>query len=294
MRPSGIKGGFKIGIESHRKPAPFRVRSSGLVAIVLGSLTDALIPCRCLNCEEIEPGSMPLGLCTACRRRLEPIGPAERVACEICGTPLFGREPDRRSGDGSRCLPCRRRRSPVDRLYAGWSYRPPLDDVVLALKFRSLPYLGVHLGWELGGKLPPGLAIDALVPVPLHWRRAWRRGYNQAHEIARGLSRRRRWRIAQMLRRRKATRPQSGLDRGPRRGNLRAAFEVRRGRREAVRGRRLLLTDDVYTTGATAEAAARALKSAGASWVGVAVAARTPDSTERPASGQHRLTRRFP
>ncbi len=248
-------------------------RSPGLARAVTARLLDALVPCHCLHCFALEPGSMRLGLCSACRCRLEPVESADRVACELCGRALHGR----RSRAFPLCLPCRGRSSPIDRLFAAWSYQAPLDDVIRALKFGDLAYLGGHLGDALAESLPTDLTVDAVVPVPLHWRRSWSRGYNQAAEIARALAGARDWPLRSVLRRRRPTPPQSGLDRTSRRRNLRWAFAVqRKATRSALRAQRLLLIDDVYTTGATAEAAARALKKAGVRWVGLAVAGRTP------------------
>lgn len=119
---------------------------------------------------------------------------------------------------------------------------------------------------------------DALVPVPLHRGRLFRRRYNQAAEIARplatitGVAY-----LPDVLVRRRATESQAGKSGSGRRRNVAAAFEVPASRAGQVAGRRLLLIDDVLTTGATAESCARALKSAGAARVDVAVVARVKE-----------------
>lgn len=129
-----------------------------------------------------------------------------------------------------------------------------------------------------------------LIPVPLHFTRERERGFNQAELLARGL--RQRLRKARLpglpqlevgcLRRRRATPPQSGLDHRARMENVRRAFEVCRS--EGIRGRSVILVDDVMTTGATASACARALKRAGAMKVIVLTLARAtpqfPDHNE--------------
>jgi ComF family protein len=113
---------------------------------------------------------------------------------------------------------------------------------------------------------------DALVPVPLHWARRWRRGFNQAEVLARAVARRHGLPVLpRVLRRPRATPPQQG-DVEARRRNVRDAFVGRAGPR--VAGRRLLLVDDVFTTGATVDACARALLRAGAAEVGVLTLAR--------------------
>ena len=112
-----------------------------------------------------------------------------------------------------------------------------------------------------------------LVPVPLHWRRRWRRGFNQAEMLARGVGRRHGLPVRpRRLVRVRATPPQQG-DADARRRNVRDAFAVRRTGNGSV-GRRLLLVDDVFTTGATANACAAALLTAGAGAVGVLTLAR--------------------
>jgi ComF family protein len=163
-------------------------------------------------------------------------------------------------------------------MLALWSYGPPLDAVVQALKFRRLDYLGRHLAAALAAELGPRIeglaAIDRVVPVPLHWRRRLTRGYNQAERIARPLAALLDLPFDPLLIRGRATPPQSLLSRTQRLANLRRAFRVRRSRE--IRGLHLLLVDDVATTGATLDAAAAALKRAGAAAVTALVAGRTP------------------
>lgn len=138
-------------------------------------------------------------------------------------------------------------------------------------------HLGVlrHLARLLAEEAPALLPLgdwDALVPVPLHWSRRWRRGFNQAEVLARAVGRRHGLSVQRrLLRRVRATPPQHG-DAGSRRRNLRDAFAVPCIERCA--GSRLLLIDDVFTTGATANACAAALRSAGAAAVGVLTLAR--------------------
>jgi ComF family protein len=147
--------------------------------------------------------------------------------------------------------------------------------VVRGLKFGRLDYLGRHLAAALAAGLGAGLVgCDRVVPVPLHWWRRLARGYNQAERIARPLAGRLGLPCVQALARRRATPPQSLLGREERLANLREAFRVPRP--ECVEGLRVLLVDDVATTGATLEAAAAALKKAGAAAVTALVAGRTP------------------
>jgi ComF family protein len=117
------------------------------------------------------------------------------------------------------------------------------------------------LGNLLAAALPRDQRFDAVVAVPLHWRRKWERGFNQSELLARSIARRCDAPVLHPVRRRKATRVQAGLSNTRRRENVAGAFIARSG---AVRGLRILLVDDVMTTGATASACAHALKRAGA------------------------------
>jgi ComF family protein len=116
---------------------------------------------------------------------------------------------------------------------------------------------------------------DLIVPVPLHPLRLWRRRFNQAAVLAHGIGRPSGKPVSvDVLRRSRATRPQVGLTRAARQENLQGVFRVDEGSRPELAGRRVLLVDDVLTTGATGNAAARALIRGGARAVDLAVFAR--------------------
>jgi len=132
--------------------------------------------------------------------------------------------------------------------------------------------LAGRLSRLLDRAFPVDERYDLIVPVPLHWHRRWRRGYNQAELLARGVAKRRRIPVVNALRRRKPTANQAGLTSAGRRRNMAGAFEAR-GAVE-LRSKRILLIDDVFTTGATASACARALKKAGAGSVSLLTLAR--------------------
>ncbi len=246
-----------IGVDSSYAPA-----WRGVTSRLLSSTLDLLLPAPCLACDA--PAQSPqttLGLCNHCRQLLEP-WPA---GCPRCGG----------LGPLEICGQCRLEPPPFSRLLNGWSYQPPLDRVLTSLKFEGLDYLGGQLGKALSERLGEALApCDLVCPIPLHWTRRWNRGFDQALEIARTLARQRHLPLATLLRRRRPTRAQSRLGRRARQRNLRDAFVVRRP--AACLGRRLLLVDDVYTTGSTLQAAAHVLLATGAeSVIGVTVA-RTP------------------
>jgi ComF family protein len=182
--------------------------------------------------------------------------------------------------DGYLCGECRHRPPAYDRLRAVWSYEPPLEQVIHALKFGRLDFLGSHLADELWHRLGGELReAELVVPVPLHWRRQMIRGYNQAERIARPLAKRLGRPLVSALRRTRATPPQARLERSRRRANLRGAFHQRRT--PPIRGRHLLLVDDVATTGATLHQASVALRRAGAAAVMALAVARTPRRMQR-------------
>jgi ComF family protein len=132
--------------------------------------------------------------------------------------------------------------------------------------------LAKPLGDYLSRALPLDEAFDAVVAMPLHWRRRFDRGFNQAALIAAQVARRRKIPLLNAVRRVRATRPQTGLTNAKRRDNVSGAFRCRRGR--PLDGMRILLVDDVMTTGATASACGAVLKRAGAKSVTLLTVAR--------------------
>jgi ComF family protein len=184
------------------------------------------------------------------------------------------------------CADCRLREPDFDLARSYGIYSGKLRAAVLQLKFHRREKLGMQLGSLLVGSW---LALEAnsafrntcvIIPVPLHRSRERERGYNQAELLARGFARtmKKRGAISQVklatraLLRRHATVPQSGLSLQRRSENVRRAFEVTDPAR--MRGRDVILVDDVMTTGATASACAAALRSAGAQRVVVLALAR--------------------
>ncbi|MCC7125954.1 MAG: ComF family protein [Acidobacteria bacterium] len=147
----------------------------------------------------------------------------------------------------------------------------PLRVIVQALKYDGRRSVAARLSMLMRDAGRPLLAAaDVVVPVPLHRRRAWTRGFNQADLLARGLGRP----VARLLRRQRSTAPQVSLPADARRQNVDGAFALVRWPPPRVRDRRILLVDDVFTTGATLEACARVLHEAGAREVMALTAAR--------------------
>ncbi|MFZ5671057.1 MAG: ComF family protein [Pseudomonadota bacterium] len=195
----------------------------------------------------------------------------EDPVCDGCGAPFeFSPGPD------VRCPACASRPRAFDRARAACLYDETSRDLILKLKHADRTDLALTLARWLSRAARPLLAeAELIVPVPLHRARLLARRYNQAAEMARPLGR-----LAGIpvlpdaVVRVRRTESQGGKSAGGRRRNVAGAFEVPAARRRRVEGRRVLLVDDVLTTGATAHACARALKAAGAAAVDLAVVAR--------------------
>ena len=161
------------------------------------------------------------------------------------------------------------------------------DDVartlVHALKYQDRTDLAPAMGRWMGRAGKELLTeADWLIPVPLHWQRAWHRRYNQSGVLARIIERQSGVKArGDVLRRVRATEQQVGLSRPQRASNVQGAFKVSADRQSEVQGRRVILIDDVLTSGATVDACARALLRAKAVQVDVLVFARVVD-THRP------------
>ncbi len=192
--------------------------------------------------------------------------------CDGCGAPF---EYDL----GVRCAACLASPRRFDAARAACLYDEHSREPILKLKHADRLDLAPLLARWISRAAQPLIAeADAIAPVPLHPSRLLGRRYNQAAEIARPLSAL--TGVAYLpdaLVRRRATATQGGKSGSGRRRNVAGAFEVPKGRAHLVAGKRILLIDDVMTTGATAEGCARALKVAGAVRVDVAVVARVKE-----------------
>lgn len=228
---------------------------------------DLIYPPRCLLCSDAVRG--PGHLCPACWSQLHFLdGPL----CAVCGMPF---EVD--AGSDTLCGACLAHPPSFDCARAILTYDEQSRQPVLAIKYADrLDLIPAFAQWLARAGRPLLAEADVIVPVPLHRRRLWTRRYNQAAELARGLSRTTGLAYEPLaLVRRKFTPSQGTMaSAAARRANVRAAFTVPKPERDKVAQRKVLLVDDVLTTGATVNACAKALKRAGASSVLVLALAR--------------------
>jgi ComF family protein len=223
---------------------------------MLETLLDLLYPPRCAACatRTAVRGADPF--CDLCANGIDPVP----SGCTRCGLP----------GPDPVCGACMLHPPAFDALRAGGLFGGPLADAIHALKYGNRPAVARSLGRWLASRhaLPEGAAI---LSVPLGRRRRLARGYDQAALLAEHVARAtRRPRLHRVLRRTRETPPQVGKTRNQRMRNVEGAFAAT----AAVAGKDLVLVDDVVTTGATADACARALKRSGARSVWVLAAAR--------------------
>ena len=208
-------------------------------------------------------------------------GASARGFCAVCAA-QFTRVPIpcRRCGLAQPVAQCPRTQMTweVDAVVAPFSYGPPLDHYLHALKYRGARSLGRAFALALAPALQSALGgIDALAAVPLHRARRIERGFNQAQEIARTLARALRVpALERGITRRAATAAQTRLSARERRAGVGRLFRVERD----LTGRQIAIVDDVVTTGATANALAAELKAAGAARCVVLAVARTPEPAQ--------------
>ncbi|GIX47572.1 MAG: amidophosphoribosyltransferase [Candidatus Tectimicrobiota bacterium] len=236
------------------------------------ALLDFLLPPRCRLCGRSTRRQPLPWVCQGCWLAIEYATPPW---CAQCGQPLAA-PAEAIASPGHRCGACLLTPPPFERARAVGLYRGTLREILHLAKYQGVYGLLAPLAELLQAQFAfhwGDIALDALVPVPLHRQRLRQREFDQALVLARGLARAcgiPLW--ADVLVRQRATVSQVGLNPAQRRQNVRGAFALRHAERCA--GAALLLIDDVYTTGATAGECARLLRRAGARWIGVYTVAR--------------------
>jgi ComF family protein len=241
------------------------------IGAMLHYLLNFLYPPRCAVCDASLPIDARRRVCAPCLGAIEPPRPP---LCLLCGVPLGA------DAEEERCGHCHATPPAFDSARAITRYRSGAEgsNTVAALLRRHKYGLDHSLGRALaeyldaGPALDPG-AYDVVIPIPLHRARLRWRGFNQAALLGAALARRLNCSLdVSSLARVRATPSQTARDRAQRARNVRDAFAVRRPSR--VAGRRVLLVDDVMTTGATAQECARVLRAAGARRIDVLTLAR--------------------
>lgn len=245
-------------------------RLSAMLKSAVARVADHLWPAVCAVCETPVQGAG--GLCPACWEAVTFLGPPQ---CRACGVPFpFDTGPDALCGE------CTRARRPYDRARAAFIYTDASRPMILAFKHADRVDLAPLLvGWMVRPARELLADADIVAPVPLHWTRLLRRRYNQSALLANRLARVGGVKaVPDLLVRTKRTGTQGGKSRAGRRRNVQGAFRVPLRHRTLLRDKRVLLVDDVMTTGATVEASARALLRAGAAAVDVITIARVVTS----------------
>jgi ComF family protein len=234
---------------------------------------DIALPTLCVACREPVDGE---GVCAACWAKLSFIAPP---FCPRLGIP-FVYDP----GPGLLSMEAIADPPAYQRARAAVRYDDVARTLVHALKYQDRTDLAPAMGrWMARAGRELLDEADVLVPVPLHWRRAWGRRYNQSGALARIIARQTGVKVAtEALRRVRPTQQQIGLSRSQRASNVQGAFRVTEARQSEIQGRRVVLVDDVLTSGATTDACARALLRAKAAQVDVLVFARVVDTHRAP------------
>jgi competence protein ComFC len=239
-----------------------------VLRLAADSTLDLLYPPRCVHCAAdlpLRPGE--LLICRDCQRRLAP---PRSPACRRCGTLVPPGFPS-----PGRCRRCKHRRLAFSAVVALGKYEEQLRRAVLAVKHASHDMLAAGLAellWQRRQAELIALAADLVVPIPMFWLRRLYRGANSPETIAAVLARRLNIPWLPVLSRRRNTLPQGRLTPLARFDNVRGAFRLRNG--YDCSGARVLLVDDILTTGATCNEAGKVLRRHGAARVAVAVLAR--------------------
>jgi ComF family protein len=248
-------------------------RVGDMMRATLRPLLNVALPPLCPSCRE--PVRDAGALCPACWSKLNFIA---RPYCERLGIP-FAYDP----GPGILSMQAIAEPPAYARARAAVRFDEVARALVHALKYGDRLDLAPTLGrWMASAGRELLADTDALVPVPLHWRRLWARRFNQSAALALAISAAARVPVSTALKRVRPTPQQVGLSRTERAENMQGAFRVPAAAKAEVVGRRLVLVDDVLTSGATVDACARVLLRAGAAAVDVLVFARVVDAVRAP------------
>jgi ComF family protein len=236
-----------------------------LIQNIISPVLDFIFPPRCLLCEK--PETLPdIPVCNGCFEHLPVV---TLPVCPRCGAA---------AGGTGTCSSCVDREFLFDRARVLMMFDEKAETMVHQVKYKNKRRMAVALGRRLGKELdqePDFTSVDALVPVPLHKKRERERGFNQSRAIAQGLGEvLHKPVVADLLERTRHTTSQTGLHLKERRQNVADAFRLNPRRVVSRLPQRVVLVDDVFTTGATMNECTRVLRAAGVEKVLVATVAR--------------------
>ena len=231
-----------------------------------------VLPVECLTCgNSLTTDPVPF-FCTACWHTIRPL---QHPVCARCDQPFVSPAATAYTPNHY-CQQCQERPPEFQRAWTLFPYLPPLREAIYSFKYRSKHTLARPLARLMINALPRGLDVDVIVPVPLHPTRLRAREFNQSLLLADQLGRHLARPVsASNLVRVTATDPQTTLTRQARLRNLRNAFHIRQP--QDLAEKRILLVDDVFTTGTTLNECAKSLRKAGAGPVFALTLARTVD-----------------
>lgn len=229
------------------------------------ALIEAVFPSDiyCITCGSVIDSSRYYSLCDNCIEKINWVG---KHTCSSCGKPL-AREDNR-----SLCYDCRSKVHYFDKGFTCAGYGLYERSLMMDMKYRGKSYIGRIMGKILADRFYIAVdtysalsEIDYIVPVPVHKSRMRERGYNQAAIMAKELAEEIGVPVKQgILKRTRGTRAMKGLNPQERQGNVEEAFSVTSVKEPNIRGKRILIIDDIYTTGSTMDACSKALKNNGA------------------------------
>lgn len=243
-----------------------------------------IFPDTCRVCGDELTGYSRAPICKKCLESPKPLIP--EIFCAKCRTPFLR---ERALDENRLCRLCAAGASAFDSAYSWGSYDGVLKDLIHFFKFQGMRSLGRRLGAWMVEAMPCSERLDAIVPMPIHWTRRMTRGFNQCETLADELSRHTGLPVLKALARTRRTPKQSSLAGARRRRNVKGSFSAAHAH---VRGKRLLLVDDVMTTGSTVNEAAAELKRHGAARVAVLTVARVDRRGFLSLQTDYKLTHR--